>query len=223
MGWRRRAAIAGGLGLCLAGIACAPSPASPDPRVPPATGAPTTLAVIDWKFGAATTTARAVATWGYTHSTSRDVTRECVWETSDPQIAPVLAPGWLASLSEGETDLRVTFRGVSASHRLRVFSGEPPWLVLVGGSTSYVTGVVRDVTLPYPGGGIEGATVEIIAGHNAGRKTMSETGGYYYFYPPFICGPITVRATRAGYREATASSIMCMSGMPDPLMTPNRP
>ena len=221
-GGRRTRGIAA-LALTLAAVgatACGSSPVSPDQRIPPTTGPPDALLIIDWNFGAAATTARAEATWGHLYSTSRDVTHEAVWESGAPQITTVVTPGRLLSVSEGDAELRVTFRGVTVVHHLRVFSGEPPWPILEAGSTTYVSGAVRNAAGTSPGNGIEGATVEIVEGHNRGRSTTTDRAGYYYFYPPFLCGPITVRATKAGFRDAVASSIMCMTGMPQLAMIP---
>src|SRR5919106_2442225 len=78
---------------CLTLSGCADSPVAPDPRIPPTTGAPDRLMVIDWNFGVSATTCRAEATWGYLYSTSRDVTTESVWESSAPQVAAVAGPG----------------------------------------------------------------------------------------------------------------------------------
>lgn len=205
---------------CLTLNGCGESPIAPDPRIPTTTGPPDRLMIIDWNFGISETTCRAVATWGYLYSTSRDVTTESAWDSSAPHVALVASPGRIASMSPGDAELRATFRGLAAAYRVRVFEGEPPLPVLESSNSTYVSGSIRDDTLPFPSNGIEGATVEVVSGHNAGLKTVSERGGYYYFYPPFICGPITARATKSGYREAIASSVMCMNGMPQLMMTP---
>jgi hypothetical protein len=199
---------------------CGNSSVAPDPRVPPTTGPPDRLMMIDWNFGINETTCRAQATWGHLYSTSRDVTAESVWESSAPQVARVASAGRITSNSAGDAELRVTFRGLTASSRVRVFEGEPPLLVLESSNTTFVSGSVRDSSVPFPANGIEGANVEIISGHNAGIATVSVRGGSYYFYPPFVCGPLTARATKPGYREALASSVMCLNGMPQFMMTP---
>lgn len=176
--------------------------------------------IIDWRFGHDVTSARASATWGYLYSTSRDVTTESTWESSDARVAAVVAPGAIQSISPGVVDLTVTFRGATDVHRLFVFSGESPLPLLDEAHTTYVAGTVGDADPPYsPLGGIEGAVVEVVAGHNQGRSTVTNSHGSYYFYPPFFCGPITVRATKTGYREAIASSVMCVNGMPRLWMT----
>ena len=204
---------------CLTLSGCGRSPVAADPRIPPTTGAPDRLMIIDWNFGISATTCRAEATWGFLYSTSRDVTSEAAWESSASQVAAIVGPGRIVSVSPGDAEVRATFRGLKTTYLFRVFQGEPPMPVLEPRNTTYVSGAVRDDTLSFPSNGIEDATVEVISGHNAGIKTFSQRGGYYYFYPPFICGPITARATKSGYRETVASSVMCMSGMPELRMT----
>jgi len=204
---------------CLAANACGGSPVSPDPRIPPAVGRPDSFMIIDWRFGDDLTTARATATWGYLYSTSRDVTSESTWESGDARVAAVVAPGGIQSVSPGVIDLTVTFRGATDSYRLYVFPGESPLPLLDDAHMTYVADTVGDADPPYSLNGIEGALIEVVAGHNMGRSTVTDRYGSYYFYPPFLCGPITVRATKAGYREAVGSSVMCMNGMPRLWMT----
>jgi hypothetical protein len=206
-------------GAAITASACGGSPVSPDPRIPPATGTPDTLTLIDWQFGPTGTTSRAQATWGYLYSTTRDVTTESVWESRDSAVVAIAAPGRMVSRVAGDANVRVTFRGAVVSRHLRVFTGEPPLLVLEPSDTTYVSGAVRDPTAPAIANGVEGVTVSIIAGHNQGRSAVTERGGFYYFYPPFVCGPITMHATKAGYRDSVGSSVMCMNGLPSLPMT----
>jgi hypothetical protein len=200
--------------------ACADSPTSPDPRIPPTTGPPDLLQDLGWNFGVSLTTCRVEARWGYLYATSRDVTAEAGWESSAPQVARVIGAGQIASALPGDAELRITFRGVTLARHLKVFRGEPPVLVLESSYNTYSSGRVRDGTIPGLSNGIEGATVEVISGHNNGLSGLTDRGGYYYFYPPFICGPITVRASKSGYLDAVASSVACMNGMPSPMMMP---
>jgi hypothetical protein len=162
------------------------------------------------------TTCRVEAEWGVIYTISRDVTLETTWE-SDSQIALVIGPGQIVSASPGDAELRMTFRGVTLTRHLRVFPGESPVLVFDHDSFS---GRVRDSTVSGFSNGIEGAVVEVISGHNTGLSGLTDKEGYYRFSPPFICGPITVRASKSGYVDAVASSVACERGMPSPTMTP---
>ena len=53
---------------------------------------------------------------------------------------------------------------------------------------------------------LEGVLVEIIAGHMAGRTAVSTNFGDAIFFRDVIHGPITVRGTKAGYREWVGSA-----------------
>jgi hypothetical protein len=197
---------------CLS-AACSGTPTAPDHSVPPSTsGAPAHLQDVSWTFSTAATTVQAQATWGFLYTTSEDVTNEATWTVDAPQVAKVVLPGVLAAISPGDVQLTIAYRGLTLVRHLRVFEGESPLLVLESGYTTFVMGRVSN--------DVEGATVEVISGHNAGLSTVTDKGGYYRFYPPFVCGPLTVRASKAGYADAVASSIMCMNGMPEPVMVP---
>src|SRR5262245_38694563 len=118
-------------------VAACNSPTAPDPRIPTGTGPPDVLQVLDWTFGPAATTYRIKATWGTIYSTSRDVTQEATWESTAPSVVRIAAPGRLVYVSPGDAELRVTFRGVTQVRHLRVFPGEPPWLVMEPAYLSY--------------------------------------------------------------------------------------
>ena len=166
------------------------------------------------------TTLRVEASWGASYPSFRDVTDEATWESDAPEVARVVGPGRIASASPGDAELRIMYRGVTLARHLRVFPGESPLLVLERSYNSYVSGRVRDSSIPGLSNGVEGAAVEVIAGHNSGLTGLTDKGGYYRFYPPFVCGPITLRASKAGFGDAVASSTACMNGTPEPFLTP---
>ena len=115
---------------CLTLSGCGRSPVAADPRIPPTTGAPDRLMIIDWNFGISATTCRAEATWGFLYSTSRDVTSEAAWESSASQVAAIVGPGRIVSVSPGDAEVGATFRGLRTTYLFRVFQGEPPLPVL---------------------------------------------------------------------------------------------
>jgi hypothetical protein len=193
---------------------CDESPTSLDPRIAPTTGPPSRLLVIDWRFGDPVTTARLEAIWGDSYVSSRDVTSESQWASTAPGVVGVAGPGRFVSASPGDAEIQVTFRGVTASRHLRVYPGEAPLLVLEPGDTTEVGAFIRDAS----GVGVEGVMLEIVGGYNTGRTAVTGPGGQYRFFPPFVCGPVTLRATKPGYREAEGSSVMCMTGMPPIVM-----
>jgi hypothetical protein len=201
---------------------CGESPVAPDPRIPPTTGAPDVVRLEAWMFDftARVTRVRANAQWGYLYSAFKDVTNEARWTVDNASVLS-LAAGTLTPRGPGDATLGVEYRGVTTAAHIRVYSGEPPWLVIEGNpSSTYVVGRVRDATQPDTARGIEGVTVEIVDGHNAGRVTTTDMFGQYQFGAPFVCGPVTCRATKAGYATTVASSVMCLGGMPDVRMMP---
>lgn len=195
------------------------SPTQPDPRVAPAIGSPTRLAVMQWRFGSQITSIRIQATWGSLYSSQREVTSDATWHSSDTAVVRIPRAGQVESAASGSATLTITYRDVSITEELRVFPGESPLPLLTTSNTTYVADAIRDATRPTDRG-VEGVLVEILSGHNAGRSATTDANGWYYFYPPFVCGPVTARASKPGYRTRVGSSVMCENGMPDLTLTP---
>lgn len=188
------------------------------PTGPDVSGPLTALFIFEWRFPTTTeTTARVMARWGINHrdSRTREVTAEAVWASSAPEIMAVSAPGRLVSVAPGEAELQITF-GRTLKWRVRVFPDEPPRPILETGNVSEVASFIRDDSRV----GIEGVTVEIIHGHNTGRVAVTGAGGLYRFFPPLVCGPVTARASKPGYRDAVAESVLCVDGLPQFRMIP---
>ena len=120
--------------------------------------------------------------------------------------------------------LTITFRDVSISEAMRVYPGESPLRVITCDPRScYVSDTIYDATTSGVNSvRLEGVLVEIIGGHNGGMTSTTDQHGWYYFYPPFVCGLVTARASKSGYRTRINSSVMCESGMPDLSLTPLR-
>lgn len=197
------------------------SPTRPDPRIAQPIGSPDRLAVIQWKFGPLVTTARVEARWGFLYATSKEVTSEALWQSSDVSVMRVTRSGELQSVAPGDATLHISYRDVSITHLMRVFPGEPPVLVMTPETVTYMSSTIRDSTRP-DDRGIEGVLVEIISGHNAGRTSITDQYGSFYFYPPYVCGPMTMRLTKQGYREKVISFAACEWGSPDFSLTPLR-
>lgn len=194
-------------------VACEASPTEPQPSYE---GPPWLVQISEWSFGTTTTTARVRAHWFARATPSIDVTTRATWESSAPHVLRVDAPGRLVGMSPGDADVRVTYRGVSDTQYMRVFEGEPPWPAYRAEEAVEFHGTVRDNTSV----GLAGVRVDVIGGHNAGKTATTGTGGGYILHSPLVCGPITVRASKAGYHDATASSVMCRDGMPNVVMIP---
>jgi hypothetical protein len=208
--------------ITLSAEGCGSQPTQPDPRIPPAVGPPSSMQINTWHFGTSTSTAHVIATWGDLYSTSRDVTAEARWTSSSPDIMAVTGPGALTSVSPGDADVRAEFNGVAVVQSLRVYVGEGPLMVTdcANPTSCFYTDAVRDSTRSFPSNGIEGAIVTITSGHNAGRSAVTDKNGYFQFFSPLVWGPITIRASKSGYRDGEVSWIMGETSSPPLLLVP---
>ena len=193
-----------------------PTPTGPDSRFPPTTGPPFSLSISQWTCTASETTARVEALWSNgLYRRSREVTSEASWHSNDPNVFIVMAPGRMVSNGSGDGEVQIAFRGVTTSHRVRVYEGMllPLALTPAGSTSSMLSGrIVNHPDNPNnnPGGpGLAGVTAEIIGGPHVGRVAVSDAFGWYRFLPPWAPGPQTIRLTKAGYREIIASSAAC--------------
>jgi hypothetical protein len=173
-----------------------------------------------WHFGTPTSTAHVTATWGDLYSTSRDVTAAAQWTSSAPDIVAVTGPGQLTSVSPGDAEVRAAFNGSSVAQMVRVYAGEGPLLVTEcsNPTSCFFADFVRDVAGSFPTNGIDGATVTITGGHNAGRSAVTNKDGYFQFFSPVVCGPIVLVASKPGYRDGVSSGIMCETSLPPLLL-----
>ena len=163
-----------------------PSTPLPPPGSPP--GAPGTLASIEITGPAtvapqATGQFRAIAR--YSDSTTRDVTTEASWLSSDTSVLSISATGLAAGLERGEATITASFEG-----RISVKGG----VMVLPEGTYRVTGLVRDAGLP-----VMGARVEVISG--AAQGLGVNANGDYRLYG--VAGDVELRATKEGYRENT--------------------
>lgn len=182
-------------------VAC-DSPTRPDPRIPPQVGPPTFLTLENCEYELQIARCPLLARWGYLYSSSRIVTGEARWSSSDPNVVRVTLPGVLRAIAPGTTEIDVSFNGVDLRAQFRVFGEGPPWKVN--------TNVAYHIqVLDHNGEPFEGVLVEIIAGGNAGLQAVSNQFGEAIFRGDIVCGPISVRGTRQGYREWVGSAIGC--------------
>lgn len=181
------------------------SPTAPDPRVLPQVGPPTTLMMNPCEYVETFTRCPVVASWGYPlYASRRDVTSEASWSTSAPNIAGIVGPGTMRSVAPGAVDIMVAFGGQELTVPFRVIGDGPPWRVYPGEYHIQVTDA--------NGVRLEGVLVEIISGANAGMSAISDRSGTAILLGEHVCGPITVRATKAGYHEWLGSATRCGKG-----------
>jgi len=143
----------------------------------------------------------AIARWGDLYSTELNATEEAQWSSASPNVVVVVRPGLLRAVTQGDAVITVQFRDYQLQTKFRVLSEGPPWRVYTG---EYHVQVRDGNDLA-----IEGVTVEIIAGGNAGLQAVSDRFGRAIFIGDSVCGPITVRGTKTGYRDWVVSAIKC--------------
>ena len=190
----------------LSGLALVAGCASPtDPRLPAATGTPTSMSMSPCEYGPTLTTRCAmVAAWGDLYRTERDVTLDSTWSGNLPDIVRPIAPGVLQSGTPGEAEIAVQYRGRTTTVRFRVLPVGPPWRVYSG---EYHIPVVDASNAA-----LEGVTVAVTAGANVGKQAVSQRNGTAIFVGDFVCGPITVRGTKTGYQDWLGSAVVCGRG-----------
>jgi hypothetical protein len=197
--------------LAIAGLAalsaCESSPTTPDPRIPPPVGPPTAMMFQPCEYGVTIAVCPVQARWGDLYASFRTVTADGEWSSSAPTVVRVIGPGMLQAVSAGDADITVRFNERGLTGRFRVFDEGPPWMVSRGPGLEYHIQVID-----HQGAALDGVLVEIIGGTNAGRSATSDQFGRAIFRDEIVCGPITVRGSKAGYQDWVGSAIRCGRG-----------
>lgn len=64
---------------------------------------------------------RAVGT--YSNETTKDLTLDCTWTSTNPYVATVNSSGLVYTLEEGHTEIRAALGSISGGLRIKVFRG----------------------------------------------------------------------------------------------------
>ena len=108
-------------------------------------------------------------------------------------------------VAPGDAAIRISYGGLTYSVLFRVLADGPPWRMETYGGANFV---VRD----QDGKGVGGVLVEMTAGAMAGNRGVSGPTGVVEVGSFFVCGPGTVRASKAGYQTWTRSWVFCGNG-----------
>ena len=161
------------------------------PTLPPLPTLPVTQVTVVSPSGSAKPgdTAQFQATATLSNGTSRTVTSQAAWESSDTSIATVTNTGVVTALAPGEAEIRATYQDVTGIARFPI-ADTPP-----APTTFSVSGTIRDAGSSTP---IAGATVTV---KNAPAFALSDAKGQYRVNG-MRAGTITLRVVKAGYEAA---------------------
>ena len=126
-----------------------------------------------------TTQYRAIA--HATDGTSRDVTAQARWVSSDSAVLSLTSGGIAQARAVGESQIMIQYLNLRADFGVLVLSS----------GTYRIAGVVRESGLP-----VAGATVEVV--ESPGTKMVTDALGAYRVYG--VAGDIHVRVTKDGYK-----------------------
>ncbi len=132
-------------------------------------------------------TTQLTATVHFSDGTSRNVTEEATWLSSDVNVFGLSGPGVVSARARGESFVRVEYRGLQAGRLLFVMPR----------GTYRLTGVVRKDGEP-----IDGARVEITSGAGTGLFAITDNGRYRIYG---VAGDTQVRVTRPDSEPAVRS------------------
>ena len=131
-------------------------------------------------------TAQFKATARFGDGSSRDVTSEATWESSNSNILAVTGAGLLTGRDRGPASITANFDGRGGSHAVLVLS---PDTYVLGGQVFESRN---------PPAALEAAHVTVMSGPLAGQDVLtSPYSGYRLFG---VSGPTTIRVAKAGYQ-----------------------
>jgi hypothetical protein len=130
---------------------------------------------------------------------SSDVTTQAQWQSSDPSVVVISSPGSAKSVSPGDAQITASYAFMTASTRVRVLSGQPPLLV------GDILGFVRRSPTCGTNDGIPGVLITIMSGLNSGLQATTEDRGQYGFRNIAFAPTVSLRASKAGYREVVVN------------------
>jgi hypothetical protein len=132
-------------------------------------------------------TTQLTATAYFWDATSRNVTEQSTWISSDVSVFGLSGPGLVAAHARGESFVRVEYQGVQAG---RLMFAMPR-------GTYRLAGVVREDGQP-----VDGARVDITSGAGKGLFAITDKGQYRIYG---VAGDTQVRVTRPDSEPVVSS------------------
>jgi hypothetical protein len=170
--------------------ACGGGPIRPTalpPDTTPLTAVPTRIEISGQDSVEPGETVQLTATAYFSDGTSKNVTDQGTWFSSDATVLALAGAGLVSARARGESFVSVDYGGVQAG---RVLFGLPK-------GTYRLTGVVREDGRP-----IDGAQVEITSGAGAGLSDITEKGEYRIYG---VAGDTQVRVIRPDFEPVVQS------------------
>lgn len=177
--------LAAAVCIVVAVMSCNRSPAEPTPNSDTTTATRIDIDGPDVIAPDSTAQYRAIA-----HSTDGnnvDVTAQAIWQTSDPGVAHLTAPGVITAGHAGETAITARLQN-NARAGLEVLVLQP--------GTYRVAGRVSESGQP-----VAGAAVEVI--ESPGVATVTDASGDYRLYG--VAGDVHLRVTKDGYKPTSTT------------------
>jgi len=124
------------------------------------------------------------ATANFSNGTTQNVTSAANWQSSNAAIGTVSSTGVVTAVAPGEFDIHATYQNVAgATH------------VVVAGANFTLLGVVTEAASHRS---VDGASVSVLDGVNAGRSTTTDGNGYYSL-GALRASSFSLEARKAGY------------------------
>jgi carboxypeptidase family protein/Big-like domain-containing protein len=167
------------------------NPGSPTSPAPTPTPGVTVRAVTVTAAPRTSSSFQMTAKADLSDGSSRDVTNDAQWTSSNTDIATIAGGGVLTVVRSGQVEVRATYQNTTGSTSLTVTAPEPP-----PGTLIILSGTVSET--PPASQPLDGVTVRITEGPGAGRSTVTEGGGRFGF-PQFPAGQVGIEASKSGY------------------------
>jgi hypothetical protein len=124
----RRIGLVFTLAAMVTAVACGGGPTGPDEVQPPGpTPAPVTVGSLKIEGGASLAegqTLQLKAAAQMSDGSSRDVSSQAVWQSSQPSVATVSSSGLVTALASGSADISASYQGQSARQTLSIGAGQ---------------------------------------------------------------------------------------------------
>jgi Carboxypeptidase regulatory-like domain/Bacterial Ig-like domain (group 2) len=172
----------------------------PTPFVPPVTSVSVSLSPLVQTIPPGQT-ARLIATARYSDGSTKDVTSQATWTSTDARVATV-SSGAVTGVALGSVVIRANFERWSTFMTIVI---EPDGTFILSGKVTEAGGVV-----------VGGATVEVISG--TPNQTITNSGGSYRLFG--IGGTSILRFGKTGYFDERRSVTMSADQSLDVEITP---